>query len=73
MEKGRTQLIRIPTAAKMIGVTRQTLYKHINQGNLQTISIDGVRFLNRDDVLALDAKNREMRERRYPFPKDRQD
>ena len=57
----------------MIGVSRQALYKHIKQGNLEVIEIDGVRFVNRDDVLALDAQNRDMRERRYPFKKDKTD
>ena len=64
MEKGRTQLIKISTAANLIGVTRQTIYKHLNLGHLDLIEIDGMKFLNRDDVLVLDAKNRGMREKR---------
>ncbi len=64
MEKGGTQLIKISTAANLIGVSRQTIYKHLNLGHLDLIEIDGMKFLNRDDVLVLDAKNRDMRERR---------
>ena len=64
MEKRRTQLIKISTAAGLIGVTRQTIYKHLNLGHLNLIEIDGVKFVNRDDVLVLDDKNRDMRERR---------
>ena len=64
MEKGRTQLIKISSAADLIGVTRQTIYKHLNLGHLNLIEIDGVKFVNRDDVLVLDAKNRDMREKR---------
>ena len=57
-------MIKISTAANLIGVSRQTIYKHLNLGHLDLIEIDGMKFLNRDDVLVLDAKNRDMRERR---------
>ena len=57
-------MIKISTAANLIGVTRQTIYKHLNLGHLNLIEIDGMKFVNRDDVLVLDAKNRDMREKR---------
>ena len=57
-------MIKISSAADLIGVTRQTIYKHLNLGHLNLIEIDGVKFVNRDDVLVLDAKNRDMREKR---------
>ena len=57
-------MIKISSAADLIGVTRQTIYKHLNLGHLYLIEIDGVKFVNRDDVLVLDAKNRDMREKR---------
>ena len=59
-------MIKISTAAKLIGVTRQAIYKHINAGNIAVIEIDGAKFVNRDDVIILHARTRDMRERRNP-------
>ena len=64
-------MIKISTAAKLIGVTRQAIYKHINAGNIAVIEIDGAKFVNRDDVIVLHARNREMRERRNPETSER--
>lgn len=64
MKRSEPQLIKISTAAKLIGVTRQAIYKHIHAGNLGCIEIDGAKFVNRDELLILDAKYKEQRERR---------
>ena len=52
------------TAAKLIGVSDTAITKHVRSGRLQTVEIDGVLFINRDSLWALDQQNREMREKR---------
>ena len=43
--------IKVSTAAKLRGVTRQAIYWHIDEGNLKSIEIDGNVYLDREQVL----------------------
>ena len=44
------QLIRIETAAKLLWVSRQTIQSWIKAGKLRPIKIDGITFLDRQQV-----------------------
>ena len=43
--------IRASTAAKLRGVTRQTIYWHIAQGNLKSMELDGTHYVDRDELI----------------------
>lgn len=43
-------LIRIPTAAERLGITRQYIYKLIKDGEIQVIEIDGMQFIDADTL-----------------------
>ena len=43
--------IRVSTAAKLRGVTRQSIYWHVAEGNLKSTELDGNVYVDRDDVL----------------------
>lgn len=45
--------IRVSTAAKLKGVTRQSIYYHISNGNLGVLDMDGNQYVARDDVISL--------------------
>jgi excisionase family DNA binding protein len=40
------ELIGIPTAAKRLGLTRQRMYQLIQEGEIQTVDIDGRKFID---------------------------
>lgn len=44
------ELIRIATAAKRLGITRQNLYKRIKRDNLTVFEMDGVQFIDWDTL-----------------------
>ena len=44
------ELIRIPTAAKRLGITRQYIYKLIKDGEIQVHDIDGMQFIDADTL-----------------------
>lgn len=46
--------IRVSTAAALKGIARQNIYWHIEQGNLRTKTIDGMMFVSRASVEALE-------------------
>jgi len=51
--------IRVSTAAKLIGKRRQTIYYHISEGNIRNVmDMDGVTYVDRDEVLALKPKGK---------------
>lgn len=43
--------IRASTAAALRGVSRQSIYWHVSQGNLKSMELDGNLFVDRDEVL----------------------
>lgn len=44
------ELIRIPTAAERLGVTRQYIYKLIKDGEIRVVEIDGMQFIDWDTL-----------------------
>lgn len=44
------ELIRIATAAKRLGITRQNLYKRIKRDKLPVFDIDGTQFIDWDTL-----------------------
>jgi predicted DNA-binding protein YlxM (UPF0122 family) len=44
-------LITIPNAAKLRGVSHQSIYDLIRRNKMTVTEIDGVKFLKRDEVL----------------------
>jgi excisionase family DNA binding protein len=46
-------LINFSDAAKLAGVSRQTLYKWLRQGKIRPIAISGGRLIDRNDILKL--------------------
>jgi predicted site-specific integrase-resolvase len=50
--------IRVSTAAKLKGVRRQTIYWHINEGNLSYLDLDGNKYVDRDEVIKLEHKGK---------------
>lgn len=43
--------IRVSTAARLRGVSRQAIYWHVHEGNLETMELDGVVYVNKEQVL----------------------
>lgn len=44
------ELIRIATAAKRLGITRQNLYKRIKRDKLPLFEVDGIQFIDWDTL-----------------------
>lgn len=45
-----TNLIRISKAAEILGVKRQRVYQMIEEGKIQVIDIDGIKFVDADKL-----------------------
>lgn len=43
-------LLRIPNAAEKIGISRQMLWKLTESGEIATVTIDGVQYVDMDTV-----------------------
>lgn len=62
-----TNWIKASTAAKLRGVSRQTIYWHVAEGNLKSMELDGNVYVDRDSLLAWKPKGKgEYRERQKP-------
>lgn len=46
------------TAAKLRGVRRQTIYWHIEQGNLKHMQLDGNRYVDLEDLRKWEPKGK---------------
>jgi len=44
------ELIRIATAAKRLGISRQNLYKRIKRDKLPLFEVDGIQFIDWDTL-----------------------
>ena len=51
-----SDLLNYPEAANLLGVSRQSIYNFIEQGDLFPVVIGRARFLLREDVLRLKAR-----------------
>lgn len=51
-----TKLIGVASAAKRKGVKRQSIYYHVNNGSLASLTIDGTVFVWADEVDALELR-----------------
>ncbi len=43
--------IRASTAAKLRAVSRQSIYYHIKEGNIISMEMDGITFVDKDSLL----------------------
>ncbi|MDQ6785445.1 MAG: hypothetical protein M3033_01310 [Acidobacteriota bacterium] len=50
MNKETKDLITMQTAAELRGISRQGIFNLIKRGKLSVVEIDGVKFLNRNEV-----------------------
>ncbi len=49
----KIEWIRVSSAAKVRGVSRQVMYYHINAHNIKTMELDGVKYVDRNAVLEM--------------------
>lgn len=54
----KENLIRAASAAKHLGVKRQSIYYHIKEGNLKTVDVDGVTYVDRNQVAKLKVRRK---------------
>lgn len=45
-----TNLIRVAKAAGILGVSRQRMYQMIEEGKVQVIDLDGIKFVDADKL-----------------------
>lgn len=60
--------IKASTAAKLRGVTRQSIYWHIAEGNLKSMQLDGNVYVDRDEVKAWQPKGKGEYRKRVKKP-----
>ena len=45
------ELLRVSQAAKLVGLTRQAMYKAVQEGRIDSHEIAGIQLISRQDIL----------------------